>query len=890
MSLFSFWRHKDDNLDFSFLKKGDPATDSRHSVVVLDNSTKRIMLICGLAGITLGLVVMLGWIINSPALIQVLPTLTPMQFNTALGFVFSGIGLLALSLEHVRLRFYAGIALAILSSLTLFQYMTGANLGIDELFLKAYITLHTTHPGRMAPNTGLTFLLIGTTLILSAQRPVIFRYLYFILAMLASMVLVLALISFSGYLLDTRTSYGWGHYTRMALHTSAGFIVIGSCLLTYAWHGIRFNNISSRRHRSLLIVVWLSLAFITLLLWQSINTREAQYIENSLANQNDRFVSNVSARLYQRTHSLERMADRQKDNTYRSLKEWQNDAKAYLDDMKELEAIFILDKGLAVINEYPVKAKWNPAISKRSRDAIGQSALSGQIYVQLDQNKTAHDESFDVYIPISDTRNNYGFIVARLNIARLFSSALTSFLDQRINVSVRRDNHILFHSSTLADENTSVYGSRRILQYENIQWQVNVWPTAEFLRSNESPLTIVVIITGLTLATLFAFMLNFHQIAQYKSQQTEKVNIMLNSEIADRRDVEHQLAQFKRTLDQITDCVFMFFPDTKVYFYVNQGATELTGFSEEELLHMTPDHLFPANETSKFIKHMHTLIATGGGSITFETEQQHSNGHIIPAEVTLQYITFENEPPRLVEIVRDISERKRIERLKDEFVSTVSHELRTPLTSIRGSLGLLSGGAYGDLPENLASLISIANNNAERLLLIINDLLDIQKIESGNMDYHFKDIDVSRLVKKIVEEDMPYAINHGSKIELTENVDADTIIHADMDRLIQVMNNLISNACKFTNNNSMIEIASVLLGNSVRISVTDHGEGIPAEFHSKIFDRFTQYDTSDTRKLSGTGLGLSISKAIIEKHNGYIDFTTELGKGTTFFFEIPVKR
>lgn len=360
----------------------------------------------------------------------------------------------------------------------------------------------------------------------------------------------------------------------------------------------------------------------------------------------------------------------------------------------------------------------------------------------------------------------------------------------------------------------------------------------------------------------------------------------VGSEMA-RTASELQLSQFKTTLDKTRDCVFMFDPSSLRFFYVNQGAIEQVGYSYKELLNMTPVDIKPQMNTEQFSKLIEPLISGEQSSVNFETIHQHKDGHTIPVDIFLQYIDFENEPPRFVAIVRDITERKRIENMKNEFVSTVSHELRTPLTSIRGSIGLITGGAVGELPEKAMDMLRIAYSNTERLLLLINDILDLQKIESGKMEFNFKYIDLQDLLEQAIEENEGFAREYKVDIKLLCK-HKDIVIYADRERLMQVMSNLLSNAAKFSPPDATVDVNCHYERNHIRISVTDYGEGIPAEFHDNLFDKFTQADSSDSKKLGGTGLGLSIARRIIEQHHGDIGFSSEPGSGTTFYFDLPV--
>lgn len=240
-----------------------------------------------------------------------------------------------------------------------------------------------------------------------------------------------------------------------------------------------------------------------------------------------------------------------------------------------------------------------------------------------------------------------------------------------------------------------------------------------------------------------------------------------------------------------------------------------------------------------------------------------------------------------VAVLHDITERLRVEKLKNEFVSTVSHELRTPLTSIRGSLGLVMGGKVGELNEKTKELLTIAHNNCERLIRLINDILDVEKIEAGKMDFEIHPIFISEIIDNAILINMGFAEKFNVKIK-TEGKIPDIKVNVDRDRLIQVMTNLISNAVKFSPPKSTVLIGATALKNSVKVTVTDTGKGIAKEFQDRVFDKFAQADSSNMRKQGGTGLGLNISHKIIEKMGGNLGFTTKQDVGTTFYFQLPI--
>ena len=244
-------------------------------------------------------------------------------------------------------------------------------------------------------------------------------------------------------------------------------------------------------------------------------------------------------------------------------------------------------------------------------------------------------------------------------------------------------------------------------------------------------------------------------------------------------------------------------------------------------------------------------------------------------------------------VARDITEQKRlederreVERMKSEFVSTVSHELRTPLTSIRGSLGLLSGGVAGPLPALAEEMIGIAHKNSERLIRLINDILDLEKMESGQLDFQLEPLELGPLLAAAVEAHQGYAQQYGVSMEMVvEAPEARALV--DGDRLLQVLANLLSNALKFSPPGERVTLRLERVDTRLRVSVRDRGPGIPEAFHTRLFQKFAQADGSDSRRKGGTGLGLSISRGLVERMGGSLDFVTAENAGTTFRVELP---
>ncbi len=239
----------------------------------------------------------------------------------------------------------------------------------------------------------------------------------------------------------------------------------------------------------------------------------------------------------------------------------------------------------------------------------------------------------------------------------------------------------------------------------------------------------------------------------------------------------------------------------------------------------------------------------------------------------------------------DISERNALDRMKDEFISTVSHELRTPLTSLRAALGLVSGGALNARPEKMRQMMEIAIGNTDRLVRLVNDILDLERIGSGKAELHFAPTSVDDLFKRVTMQHQTMAMRANIRFHLEAN---NVVVWADPDRILQALHNLISNAIKFSPQASTIPsevrlVAHYVTPDEALIEVEDHGRGIPSDKLQQIFDRFKQVDASDSRTMGGTGLGLAICRSIIQQHGGHVWATSTLGEGSTFHFTLPTK-
>jgi len=333
----------------------------------------------------------------------------------------------------------------------------------------------------------------------------------------------------------------------------------------------------------------------------------------------------------------------------------------------------------------------------------------------------------------------------------------------------------------------------------------------------------------------------------------------------------------------------IYFKDLRRRFVrLNEAECKILGIASPcDVIGQTADRLVSGKRARMWRREELDVLVTGNPLIDRVEKVMHDDGAVQWLSATkVAMRNNEGATVGLVGITRDITQHKLHERLKEQFISTVSHELRTPATAIMGSLSLVRSGAAGTLPKPAAHLIEIAGNNCQRLVHLINDILDLEKIEAGMMAFDLKPVDVRTLLKQEVEAIESFAGPYGVQVRL-ETTDAPAMVRADPDRLAQVVSNLLSNAVKFSPRGAEVVVGIEEAQGNCRIWVRDHGPGIPETFKKRIFDKFVQVAANEKNNKSGTGLGLSVVKQIVERLKGEVGFKPAPGGGTIFWITLP---
>ncbi len=353
-----------------------------------------------------------------------------------------------------------------------------------------------------------------------------------------------------------------------------------------------------------------------------------------------------------------------------------------------------------------------------------------------------------------------------------------------------------------------------------------------------------------------------------------------------RKRAEKQITEnedrYHYLFENSADLILTFAPDGAI-LHLNSAWLHTFGYSREEFARMNVFDLVPPEEQENCKSIVENAVVTGSldrVELTFRAK----DGREILAEGTINCRYGIAGVEYCNAIFQDVTKRREIDRMKNEFISVVSHELRTPLTSIRGSLGLLAGGVLRKDPEKAERMLDIALKNTERLVRLINDILDIEKIESGKIALDIQPVDAADLI--VQASATMHALAEGNRIRLESNPARGTVF-ADRDRMLQTLTNLLSNAIKFSMPGSTVTLSSERRGAGLLIRVRDQGRGIPSNKLQTIFERFQQVDASDSRDKGGTGLGLAICRSIVQQHGGAIWVDSVEAKGSEFFVLLP---
>lgn len=925
--------------------------------------------IAGVVVIVLGVSVLAGWLTENAALVQVRPDQAPVQGNVAVGFLFCGIALLGVHLNWRRLPNLLGAGVALFAALTLSQYLLNVDLGIDQWLFDHTITTHTSHPGRMAPNTAVAFVASGVALML-------LRYLPFIGALLGSLVFTLGAAALLGYVIGIPNVFAWGSLTHMAVLTALGFSILGLGFVTSALQQHLREAQPGLQWTPLLVGA--TMAFAGILLWHGLRSWEAQQIHEIVETTAQGVHGEIIAQIDLRTTTLLLLAQHGATLGWRSPEDWHPHAQIAFGPLPDLRAIeWINPEGearvIATSQNKPHRLANTPRAMTLLQEALkfarmtqrpaitGFSVVVGPFFFQ------DGESAFRVLVPVPQSGPPEHYLSGVFLANETFTKHLEG-IAAGYDVTVLCRNRTVFNrGDALITEGGPWVHVRSLDLPGNLPWQVAIAPQDDVLALHRTALPEVVLGASLIIALLLGSTIRFGERATRRSElfeaAVEERTTELEQENAERRRSENILRRVQ-SVNQIISAEL----DLKTVIQtVTDAATELTGaafgafffnhvdehsksydlyalsgaaqkafrelpmpcntplfaltFCGEDVIRLddvTKDPRYGNNPPLKGLPKAHSRVRSYmaapvisrsrqvlGGLFLGHPEPGKFNEHteqILVGIASQAAIAIDNA--RLFqEAQREITERKKAEetlrqkteqlaemdRRKDVFLAMLGHELRNPLGSVRNALEALSlhpGDAAVD-----AHMRGIVQRQVGHLTRLVDDLLDVSRIKRGKLAVRAQRIDLIRLVNEAVESDR--ASIQAKDLSLEVNLPAEPLwVDADPTRLTQVIDNLLSNAKKYTDAGGKISVAVV--GdpefNRATVSIRDTGCGIHPYDRVNLFDPFMRSDEVSHQQGGGLGLGLSIAIGLIETHGGQIEVYSEgEGQGSEFVFHLPLQ-
>jgi len=627
--------------------------------------------ICGFISLALGIIVLFGWYTHSTTLIQVHASFVPMQYNTALGFLMCGAGLLSTWFSKSKAAKVSGFLLVLLGGLTLIEYIFGVDLSIDQLFMEHYVGVKTSHPGRMAPNTALCFLLVGISILIAANH---LKKSAKVLGFLGALIFALGTVPFFGYFAGVETAYGWGNLTRMAVHTSLGFIVLGVGLVVYAWK----SEIGDQKKIPVWLPILVGVAAIntTVLLWQAVSKDINQNRYNLVLQKGDQVKKEVLSELEGRINGLKRIVRRWKVMGPPSQKEWQSDSSIYVEHHLSMIRIGYINPDFKTTWIAPLKGNedrlgkdhsldkgFNRGLSK-SRDE--KSLMISRIF------DTEKDKNiFGAVLPIYHAGEFQGFIAGVFKIEKLIQSLLQEGLAEGVNIE------FLNKSASEASAEMKKLQQKIIipLQFYDHSWSIVIEADPDWIESHSSVIPMVVLFFGIFVSLILTGAVHLALRARFSANETFKANEALR-ETKKKMEKTNELL-----LEGAVEGIYGLDLEGNTTF-VNPAGAEMLGYASDELLGKPQHplvHHTKANGEPYPREECHIYAAFRDGKVHYEENEVFwkKDGTSFPVEYTSRPIRERSKITGAVVTFSDITRRKETEEAlkenEDQFRSLVDN-------------------------------------------------------------------------------------------------------------------------------------------------------------------------------------------------------------------------
>jgi len=688
-------------------------------------------------------------------------------------------------------------------------------------------------------------------------------------------------------------------FERSEHSSSALFILLGGLLFTALLalllivltvrRAEHIEQMVGERRFAVPLLVFAVIAAGSFALHSQLLDKELDFIREQVHDEAGDVEASLRAQLGERIASLARMASRWEPAGGTPYPVWRRDAANHVAQLPGLRALEWVDADYRVRWIEPVlgneaalglDARSDPSRASALRGAAERAEATVTPPLPLVQGYTA----FIAYLPVQNQGNFDGFIAGVFAVESFLDNALRTEPARDYQISINFDGKQYYSNAQGEPAAAESWTTERVIRLQDQVWTVRIAPTRFFVASQESALPGMVLAAGLLVAALAALSVRYILISRLKSAHLAK-SLALNAGI----------------ISSSAHLVIAIDPQYRIMIF-NKAAEAALGYSTAEVTGRRAIPIFMdagelqarAQELSKELGEtivagpdIFTRIPLRDGYEKREWTFVRKNGSRFPVNVIITPLRDDlGAISGFLGVIEDITLAREMERMKSEFTAVVSHELRTPLTSIRGSLGLILGALAASLQPKVRDLLEIAQSNCERLMLMINDILDIEKFSAGQMRFDVSVLPLGGVVLQAVEANEGYARKYNLRVDLAA-CPQEWAVAVDPDRFIQVMANLLSNAAKYSPPGGMVRVWCEARGAMFRINVRDDGPGIPEDFRARMFEKFSQADSSATREKGGTGLGLHIARRFVEHMHGRIGFDSEVGHGSTFWIDLP---
>ena len=873
----------------------------------------KIPVFCGVLSAILGALVLFAWHAHLTAIIQVFPNFVVMMYNTALCFLISGIALAFLSYSYLRTADILAVLVIFLSGTVLLQYLLDKDLGIDQLFFKHYITIASPHPGRMAPNTALCFVLVSLAMLTVKNRR---KRNWFFKGLVGMTALALSTTALFSYLLKLEPGVGWGgDFSLMALNTSIGLVTLSTGVIAFAWVNESEKVANTPRWLPLLAAV--GVLTVTISFWKAMDVSDRLSFEAKIKLRSLHFKEEIMLHMGDHVHALNRMANHWQINTGQVNDKLRTDAAFYIKDHPGCLAILWIDTSNIVHWIEPMQGNEkllgrDIGFEEHRITAINLTKNTGGTIIShpVDLAWAGIGRGLWLISPIFTDNVYEGSILTIMQSQTLLETFLADEDVQGVNLVIL-DNADKIYSHGNIEKEQIKWVQDLDVPLPGTVWHLQVGPDRDFIASKSSSLTKSILIFGLLMSVLLALAIRLMQklwvtadelvlhrthLKELVAQRTEEVgktNKLLIEENRARKTVEDALAKSLQEQEIIfatnPDIIYVADMHGKVMKW-NKTMETVTGYSHDELMGKPGTSFFAPADADRVAEAIQRVLTTGKAEV--EANFIGKGGALIPYLFNAAILCNDRgETIGFTGTGRDISELKRsdeklkkvneqlmhIEKLSalGKLTGSIAHEFNNPLY---GVLNIVEQTMEEkELSEEIKGLLRLAVKECHRMADLIRKLREFYRPTAGInslVDVHQVMDEVLLLIKKDL---------------LTRNINLEKHYHpaplqvvAIEDQMKQVFLNILQNAAEAINKGGTITIVTEAFDTSTRITISDTGEGVSEDNLSLIFEPFFT-----TKAVKGTGLGLAVCYSIVKAHGGEINVQSKEGQGTTFIITLP---